>query len=42
MALHHKLAEISWVEANNEQIVRGIEMLGGRRYKTYTIWEKSI
>jgi len=42
VALHHKLAEISWVEANNEQIVRGIEMLGGRRYKTYTIWEKSI
>ena len=34
--------EISWIEANNEQIVRGIEMLGGTRGETYTIWEKSL
>lgn len=42
VASHYPLAEISWVEANNEQIVRGIEMLGGRRSKTYTIWEKTF
>lgn len=42
VASHYPLAEISWVEANNEQIVRGIEVLGGRRDKTYTIWEKKI
>lgn len=42
VALYHPLAEVSWVEANNEQIVRGIEVLGGRRDKTYTIWEKNL
>jgi hypothetical protein len=39
---HYPLAEVSWVEANNEQIVRGIEILGGHRSKEYTIWEKAI
>lgn len=39
---HYPLAEVSWVEANNEQIVRGIEILGGQRSKEYTIWEKAI
>ena len=42
VSLGYALAEISWVEANNEQIVRGIEMLGGRRSKSYTIWEKTL
>jgi hypothetical protein len=42
VALGHSRAEVSWVEANNEQIVRGIEMLGGSRSKTYGIWEKSL
>ena len=42
VALGYPLAEVSWVEANNEQIVRGIEMLGGKRSKTYTIWEKEL
>ena len=42
VSLGYPLAEISWVEANNEQIVRGIEMLGGRRSKSYTIWEKPL
>ncbi len=42
VALGYPLAEVSWVEANNEQIVRGIEMLGGKRSKTYTIWEKAL
>jgi ribosomal protein S18 acetylase RimI-like enzyme len=39
---HYPVAEVSWVEANNEQIVRGIEILGGRRSKEYTIWEKPL
>ncbi|MGA1539197.1 MAG: hypothetical protein ACO39C_02110 [Chthoniobacterales bacterium] len=34
--------EISWIEANNEQIVRGIEMLGGTKGETYTLWEKLL
>ena len=38
----YRVAEVSWVEANNEQIVRGIEILGGRRSKDYTIREKSL
>lgn len=42
VALGYRRAEISWVEANNEQIVRGIEILGGRRSKDYTIWEKPL
>jgi GNAT superfamily N-acetyltransferase len=39
---HYPVAEVSWVEANNEQIVRGIEILGGRRSREYTIWEKPL
>ena len=39
---HYPVAEVSWVEANNEQIVRGIEILGGHRSKDYTIWEKPL
>ena len=42
VASHYPLAEVSWVEANNEQIVRSIEILGGSRNKTYTIWEKAL
>ncbi|MFM8232125.1 MAG: hypothetical protein ACKOAL_12990 [Chthoniobacterales bacterium] len=42
VAVDYPVAEVSWVEANNEQIVRGIEILGGRRSKDYTIWEKSL
>lgn len=35
-------AEISWIEANNVEIVRAIEVMGGRRDKTYAIWEKTL
>jgi hypothetical protein len=42
VALGYPLAEVSWVEANNEQIVRSIEILGGTRSKVYTIWEKPL
>ena len=42
VAVHYPVAEVSWVEANNEQIVRGIEILGGHRTREYTIWEKPL
>lgn len=42
VGVHYPVAEVSWVEANNEQIVRGIEILGGQRSKEYTIWEKPL
>lgn len=42
VALGYPVAEVSWVEANNEQIVRGIEILGGTRSKVYSIWEKPL
>ena len=42
VAVHYPIAEVSWVEANNEQIVRGIEILGGHRSREYTIWEKAL
>lgn len=35
-------AEISWIEANNTEIVRAIEVMGGHQEKTYTIWEKEL
>jgi hypothetical protein len=42
VSVDYPVSEVSWVEANNEQIVRGIEILGGRRSKDYTIWEKQL
>lgn len=42
VALGYPVAEVSWVEANNEQIVRSIEILGGTCSKTYSIWEKPL
>jgi len=42
VGVDYPLCEVSWVEADNEQIVRGIEILGGRREKSYTIWEKPL
>jgi len=42
VAVHYPIAEVSWVEANNEQIVRSIEILGGHRTREYTIREKAL
>lgn len=42
VAVHYPVSEVSWVEANNEQIVRSIEILGGHRTREYTIWEKPL
>lgn len=38
----YKTAELSWTLEDNERINRGIEFMGGRRYKTYRVYEKGI
>lgn len=34
--------EMSWVLENNTALIRIIEVLGGRRYKTYRLYEKQL
>jgi hypothetical protein len=34
--------ELSWVEESNKEIERGIALMGGKRYKTYRIFEASL
>lgn len=34
--------ELSWTLEENERINKGIEFMGGRRYKTYRIYEKEL
>jgi GNAT superfamily N-acetyltransferase len=34
--------ELSWVEENNVEIMKSIEVMGGEKYKTYRIYEQSI
>jgi GNAT superfamily N-acetyltransferase len=34
--------ELSWVEESNDEIMHGIEVMGGKRYKTYRIYEGAI
>jgi GNAT superfamily N-acetyltransferase len=34
--------ELSWVEENNEEIIKGITLMGGEVYKTYRIYERPI
>lgn len=38
----YQTAELSWTLEDNEKINKGIEWMGGRRYKTYRIFEKEI
>jgi hypothetical protein len=40
--LGYTRGECSWTLENNELVNRGIEAAGGRRYKTYRIYEKSV
>ena len=35
-------AELSWTLEDNDAINRTVERVGGRRYKTYRIYEKPI
>ena len=32
--------ELSWVEENNDEIIKGISVMGGEKYKTYRLYEK--
>lgn len=36
----YKWAEMSWILENNEMMNRSIQMLGGKVYKTYRMYEK--
>lgn len=38
----YEYAEISWIEANNEEILRNIEMMHGKKYRSYEIYEKPL
>jgi hypothetical protein len=40
--LHYTGAELSWTLEDNTMINRTIEAVGGRKYKTYRIFEKAI
>jgi hypothetical protein len=40
--LHYDSAELGWTLEDNEMINRSIESVGGRRYKTYRIFEKAL
>ena len=32
--------ELSWVEENNDEIIKGISVMGGEKYKSYRLYEK--
>lgn len=34
--------ELSWIEESNKEIIRAIELMGGKRYKTYEIFESVL
>ena len=36
----YRWAEMSWILENNEMMNRSIQMLGGKVYKTYRMFEK--
>ena len=38
----YAVSEVSWVEANNEDILEGAKLMGGHRSRTYEIFEKSL
>ena len=35
----YKGGELSWVEDDNKEIIRGINLMGGKLYKTYRVYE---
>ncbi len=35
----YALGELSWVESNNQEIIKGIERMGGQVYKKYKLYE---
>lgn len=38
----HERSEVSWVEANNTEILEGAELMGGYKDRTYQIFEKNL
>jgi GNAT superfamily N-acetyltransferase len=38
----YQRSEVSWVEANNVEILEGAELMGGYKDKTYEIFEKKV
>jgi hypothetical protein len=38
----YEVSEVSWVEANNVEILEGAELMWGCRSRTYEIFEKSL
>jgi GNAT superfamily N-acetyltransferase len=38
----HQTAELSWTLEDNQKINAGIEFMGGERYKTYRVYERTI
>jgi hypothetical protein len=40
--VRHDIIEVSWVEANNIEILEGAELMGGHRSRTYEIFEKPL
>lgn len=38
----YKTGELSWTLEDNERINRGIEFMGGEKYKTYRVYEKEL
>ena len=38
----YEISEVSWVEANNVEILEGAELMWGKRSRTYEIFEKAL
>ena len=38
----YEVSEVSWVEANNVEILEGAELMGGKRSRTYELFEKPL
>ena len=37
----YEWAELSWILEDNYKVIRGIEMMGGKRYRTYRFYERA-
>jgi GNAT superfamily N-acetyltransferase len=42
VALGYKTAELGWTLEDNDKINKGIELMNGKRYKLYRIYEKNL
>ncbi len=39
---HYTGGECSWIDESNEEIIKAIELMGGKRYKIYRIYSQSL